>query len=448
MKGFARAYIKPLYFNGRFFLVMAFVAILYTCSFFFPWMTILPQLLLLTVVVLTLVDYIFLFRLREGVSASRIIPDRLSNGDENPISVHVENRYPFAIKAGIIDELPFQFQERKFFYEITVPGNRANKLNYSLRPVKRGEYSFGNLNIFVTGPLGLLKRRFQFEADRMVAVYPSFLQMRKYQLLFISNRFAEIGLRKIRKLGHSMEFEQIRDYVKGDDIRTMNWKATARRNQLMVNAFTDEKSQQIYCVIDKSRVMKMPFEGLSLLDYAINASLVLSNIALLKEDKAGLITYSETPGTFLQANRNSAQMNAILEVLYKQKTRYLESNYEKLYGLIRQRITQRSLIVLFTNFESVSSLQRQMKFLRKIAMHHLLLVVFFENTELSTLINSDANDLEQVYNKTIAEKFAFEKKMIVRELQQYGIMSILTAPKDLTINTVNKYLEIKARKGI
>jgi uncharacterized protein (DUF58 family) len=216
----------------------------------------------------------------------------------------------------------------------------------------------------------------------------------------------------------------------------------------MVNHFTDEKSQQIYCVINKGRMMKMPFEGLSLLDYAINASLVLSNVALIKHDKAGLITFSEEIGAFLPADKRATQMNAVLEILHNQKTRYLESDFEKLYSLIRNKITQRSLLVLFTNFESMSSLQRELPFLRKIAKYHLLLVVFFENTEVKQLVEEDAKDVEGVYIKTIAEKFIQEKKMIVKELHKYGILSILTAPQNVTVNTVNKYLELKTRQAI
>ncbi len=165
----------------------------------------------------------------------------------------------------------------------------------------------------------------------------------------------------------------------------------------MVNHFADEKSQQLYCIIDKGRGMKMPFEELSLLDYAINASLVLSNVALLKQDKAGLITFSERLGSVLMADRKATQMQSILEILYKQKTRYLESDFERLYAYIRNRIKQRSLIVLFTNFESLTGLQRQLPYLRKIAQHHLLLIVFFENTELKQLTTNTVNAIMEIY---------------------------------------------------
>jgi uncharacterized protein (DUF58 family) len=261
----------------------------------------------------------------------------------------------------------------------------------------------------------------------------------------ISNRLSEIGVKKVRRMGHSMEFEQIKEYVVGDDYRSLIWKATARKGALMVNSYADEKSQQLYCIIDKSRVMKMPFEELSLLDYSINTSLVLSNVALMKQDKAGLLTFSENIGSFLPAEKKALQMQSILETLYNQKTRYLESDFEKLYIFTRRKITQRSLLILFTNFESLTGMRRQLPYLKKIAENHLLITVFFENTELTKFIDRPSENLEEVYAKTIAENFAYEKRQIVKELNQSGILTILTAPKNLTVNALNKYLEIKAR---
>ena len=194
--------------------------------------------------------------------------------------------------------------------------------------------------------------------------------------------------------------------------------------------------------------MKMPFEGMTLLDYAINATLILSKVALIKQDKAGLITFAEQIGKVLPADRKTGQMNHLLEILYRQQTKFLETDFEKLYILIRTRITQRSLLILFTNFESLSSLQRQLPYIRNIAKQHLLLVVFFENTELKQFTATEVNNMEDLYIKTIAERFAYEKKLIVKELQQHGITTILTAPQNLTINAVNKYLELKAQRAI
>lgn len=378
----------------------------------------------------------------------RIHTGRMSNGDENKLKIIIKNNYGFKVKALVIDELPFQLNEKDLERAITIKADDTFELPYSLVPKERGEYHFGNILVFAASPFGLVKRKFNFPSAEVLPVYPSYIQMRRYSLLASANKFALAGARKVRRLGHSLEFEQIKEYVRGDDVRTINWKATARKSQLMVNNYTDEKSQQIYCLVDKGRAMKMPFEGLSLLDYAINASLVLLNVALVKQDKAGLITFAQKLDSFVPAEKKSVQMQTILETLYRQQTNFMETDYEMLYAHIRNKIKQRSLLILFTNFESLTGLQRQLPYLRQIARYHLLVVVFFENTETKQLLESDAEDLEGIYIKTIAEKFAYEKKQIVKELHKYGIISILTTPQNVTVNTINKYMELKARQAI
>jgi uncharacterized protein (DUF58 family) len=274
------------------------------------------------------------------------------------------------------------------------------------------------------------------------------LQVRKYSLLAATNRLQEAGVKKIRRLGHSLEFEQIKEYVRGDDYRTVNWAATARRGDLMINNYTDERSQQIYCIVNKGRTMKLPFEGLTLLDYAINAALVLSNVALMRQDRAGLITFGKTLDTFLTADKKPGQQNAILEALYRERTDFSEVDFEKLFAVVRNRITQRSLLVLFTNFESVESLERELPSLKRMAHYHLLMVVFFENTELKAVTEAPAQTLEEIYTKTIAEKFVAEKRLIVKELRKAGIIALLTTPEALTVNAINKYLEVKNRQSL
>ena len=397
---------------------------------------------------LVLLDYIALFARRNGAEAKRIMSDRFSNGDENKVEIRIINNYPFLIFATVIDEVPVQFQERKFKISVNVKSGDEKTITYKLRPVQRGEYVFQDIHVFTKTPLQLVTRRITIETEEIVKVLPSYFALRNFELKAHSSNLAEAGSKRMRKLGHSLEFEQIKEYVRGDDIRTIHWKATARKGQLMVNNYTDERSQQVYCLIDKGRVMKMPFEGMTLLDYAINASLILARVALIKQDKAGIITFSEQIGNVLPADRKAGQMNQILEVLYRQQTQFLESDFEKLYALVRTRITQRSLLILFTNFESLSSLQRQLPFIKSMAKNHLVMVIFFENTELKQLTESNVENMEELYIRTIAERFSYEKRLIVKELQQQGIVTILTAPQNLTVNTVNKYLELKARRAI
>ncbi|MBP6731885.1 MAG: DUF58 domain-containing protein [Chitinophagales bacterium] len=438
-------FFRAIFLQKRLFAILAGLVVLFALSAAVKGLFVIAQVLFFVVLLVTLVETLMLFGKKSGIVGTRLTPERLSNGDENELNIYIENNFSFGVNLKVIDEIPHQFQRRDLSFFTTLSPGTNKKISYSLKPVERGEYSFGGVNVFATSVIGLVSRRFIFSADKMVPVYPSFLQMRKYELLAISNRLSDYGLKKIRRIGHSMEFEKIREYVQGDDYRTVNWKATARKNQLMVNQFQDEKSQHVYSIIDKSRLMKMPFEGMTLLDYSINAALVISNIALKKGDKPGLISFSEKINSLVPAESRATQMNKIQEALYREQTRFLDANFELLNATLVRKLQQRSLVLLYTNFESLQGMHRQLKYLKSIAARHVVVVIFFENTELKDLIKDAAPDTEGIYQKTIAEKFAFEKRQIVKELKQHGIYSILTPPQQLTVNTINKYLELKAR---
>lgn len=421
------------------------IKFLFVVADFFPMLYNGVWYLLYLLILFTAIDILLLFASNKKVIGIRNMSEKLSNGDENEISIALNNQFTFAVSVKIIDEIPFQFQQRNFEVIRKIKPKAKDDYRYFLRPTERGEYLFGNLNLYVTSPLRLISRRFTYDNNQMVPTYPSYMQLRKYDLMAFSNNLSQYGLKKIRRIGHTMEFEQIKEYVQGDDLRTINWKATAKKNQLMVNQFQDEKSQNVYMVIDKGRVMKMPFNGLSLLDYAINATLVLSNVILKKQDKAGILAFSKKVENRVVAEKRQSQMQLIMENLYNVKTDFFESDFSRLYVDIKKNINQRSLIMLYTNFETLDGLHRQLPYLKGIAKNHLLVVVFFNNTELNELIQKKAENVQEIYDKVIAEKFVFEKRLIVNELRKYGIYSVLTQPDQLTLDTINKYLEIKAR---
>ena len=437
--------MKNLYINNRFFFTLFGVGFTYVLAFFFPVLMWIAHGLLTLVVIAFIVDFMLLFNQKNAVQAQRILPEKLSNGDQNSIKVDLKNNYPFTIKTKVIDEIPFQFQKRDFNIERTIDKNKNILFEYLLEPKERGEYSFGNLNVYAESPLGLVSKRFAFQKEAMLPSYPSFIHLRKYELMALQNEFLLGGIKKIRKLGHTMEFEQIKEYVPGDDVRTINWKATSKRNQLMVNQFQDEKSQRIFMLIDNGRTMQMPFNGLSLLDYSINATMALSHIILKKNDRAGMMTFSKKTEHKVAADNKSGQLRKISEALYNIQTNSYESDFSRLYQDVKYTIGQRSLILLFTNFETLDAVNRQMKYLRGIAKNHLLVIIFFKNSELHSLINTNPENIQEVYDEIIAEKFEYEKKLIIQELRKYGIYTVYTLPENLNIEVINKYLEIKAR---
>lgn len=436
---------KNLFLTRRFFLAAAGVIFLFIISFPFPFLFLLAQVALLLWVAVWVADIILLFNKTTLISASRIVPKLFSLGDENTISLRIENSSPIRIHVSVVDELPFQFQKRDFKLYLQLNPRDQKNIEYLLRPVTRGEYSFGDINLYASSFLGLAERRFVSKAAAPVPVYPSIIQMKQMELKVFSSLNSFIGIKKIRRIGHSYEFEQIKNYVSGDDFRTVNWKATSRKADLMVNQYEDERSQQVYSIIDKSRSMRMPFNDMSLLDYAINSSLVISNIAIHKHDKAGLITFADKIDTTLKADDSGGQLKKILDSLYRQKEKNMEANYEMLYVTLRNFIRGRSLLLLFTNFESMYSMERVMPILRRINRMHLLVVIFFENTEIVQYSNEPAHTVKDIYLKTIAQKVSSEKNQVVSQLRQYGIQTILTAPEHLSVNTINKYLELKAR---
>lgn len=438
-------HLKNIFTRFRLYAISLLIVICFVMGYFFDPLYPVAKILLLCFVLLLILDAILLFFTgRKLVLVRRILPQKLSNGDENKVLISITNNHLFKLQLRVIDEIPAQFQIRDFAVKVELKPGEEQTIQYVLTPRERGEYVFGFTNVFVSTPIGLWSRRIRFgTAATPIAVYPSFLQMRKYEFLAISNQLTDAGIKRIRRIGSFSEFDQIKGYVPGDNYRTINWNATARRSKLMVNQYQEERSQQIFSVIDKGRVMQMPFNGMSLLDYAINSSLVLSNSALLKYDKVGLVTFNQKVDTFLRAEGGNKTIAKVLELLYNQKTEHLESDYAYLSAFIRRNITHRSLIILYTNFESITSLNRQMDYLKHLSKNHLLLVVIFENEEVKALAKASVQKLKDIYVKTIAEKFVYEKKLIVRELKKHGILALLTKPENLSANLINKYLEIK-----
>lgn len=434
-----------MYLSRRFYILLTANALIIGLGFAFPLLFTIGKGLLCAFLAILLTDAVLLYY-KKAVKATRECADRLSNGDDNKVVIKVESAYPFMIRTTVIDETPAIFQRRDVEYRLVVPTHAVRRLTYTLRPVRRGEYNFGKIRIFARTMLGLVERRYTEDEDKNVKVYPSYLMLNHYELLAMSNNLTDMGIKRIRRVGNNTEFEQIKEYVKGDEYRSINWKASARRNQLMVNVYQEERSQQVYSVIDKGRVMQQAFNGMTLLDYSINASLVLSYVAIHREDKAGLITFSDALDTLLTPSRRPGQMQHILGALYNQRTNFSETDFSNLCVNVNKQISKRSLLVLYTNFSGMSALQRQLSYLKMLSRHHRLLVVFFEDSELNDFIKSDKRTTEDYYQHVIAEKFAYEKRLIVTKLQQHGILSLLTRPEALSIDVINKYLELKQRQ--
>lgn len=433
-----------MFIRARFYYIVTVIILTLGAGHWWSPLFVVGKVMLALLALVFVADCVLLWR-RRGITASRECSERFSNGDENDVALHIDSSYAMDVKLDVIDEIPPVFQRRDIQFCMSLTAGQSGSITYKLRPTERGVYSFGKIRVFARSFLGLVMRRYTCGEPQDVKVYPSYLMLNRYELLAMRNNLTELGIKRIRRAGNNTEFEQIKDYVQGDDYRTINWKASARRHQLMVNVYTDERSQQIYNVIDKGRVMQQAFDGMTLLDYSINASLMLSYVAIRKEDKAGLVTFDDELDSYIPADKRPGYMQNILEGLYAQETTFGESDYSSLCVNVNRLISKRSLLVLYTNFSGLASLNRQLPYLRQLNKRNRLLVVFFADAELVDYLKKHPADTEEYYHHVIAEKMAYEKRLIVNTLRQQGIYALLTTPQNLSVDVLNRYLEMKSR---
>lgn len=437
-----------MFLKKRFYIAVVIVILCFIAAYKSLFLFSLAQALLAGLLLLCLYELLSLyFTKKKPITAWRECAERFSNGDENPVNIHLSNNYAFPVDVEIIDEIPIQFQVRDLLFEMKMKKRESKVLKYHIRPTQRGVYRFDTINVFVSTKIGFISRRFKCGEPVEIKVYPSYIHLKEYELIASSNKLTQYGNKKIRKIGQQLEPDQIKDYIKGDDYRFINWKATARRSKLMTNVFRDERAQDVYCVIDKGRTMQSAFKGMTLLDYSINASLALAYVTMLKGDKAGLISFERSIYAMIPTSRASMQMNTIQEALYRPTPAFAESNFEVLYHTVNKQVRHRSLLILFTNFDSELAMQRQLRYLSMLSKRHSVLVVFFQNTGVEEIAERTPANKAEVYETVIAEKLEYEKSLIIHKLRQCNIMSLLVHPENLTISVINKYLDIKAREA-
>jgi uncharacterized protein (DUF58 family) len=439
------SFYRQLHLSNLFFISYGICFGIFLMGFGWPIMTWVGFGLLALIIGVSLMQTAILFQTKIPIEVKRKTPNQFSLHDENTVFLSVANHSNKALSLRLVDELPFQLQVRDFERNLTLEVNEVWEDRYKIIPIKRGSYLFGNVNVFLSLKYGFVERRIQVDLKTEVKVYPSFLQMRNYELMVFSAERNSEGIKKVRKRGHGLEFSDIKHYSLGDDPRTINWKATSRKQELMVNNYQVEKSQQVYAVINNSRVMHMPFNNLSLLDYSVNATLSLLNIVLRNQDHAGLLTFAGKVDTFIPAQRRGQQRSILLDALYNQQETTEEADYQELYDFTKRSIKGRSLLLMFTNFMSLASLDRNLAVMKRMNRAHLLVVIFFENTELEEHVLEPVSSTMDIASKVMADKLLIDQQQIIIELRKLGIQAIKTKPEDLTTNTINKYLELKSQ---
>ena len=370
---------------------------------------------------------------------------KLSLGAENPIRLSLRNRSWRGFRFTVRDEPPEQFKIETRTMEGRVAPRGTWESVYHVRPLRRGDYQFGDLTLRWLGPLGLVIRQAKVDAKEPVKVYPNLLDVRRYDLLLKRNRLQEMGLRTTRQFGEGTEFERLREYLPDDEYRRINWKATARRNFPVTTEYQTERSQQVIAVLDVGRMMQSPVAEIAKLDYVVNAVLLLTYVATGKGDRVGMMSFADDVMHYLGPRQGRGQFYRMLELLYGVEPQPVEPDYRKALAYLAVKQRRRALVVVFTDLTggaSLSSLVAQMSMLAKSS---LPLLVTISDPDVVGAAHMTPNDSLGVYQRAAANQLLDDRRVVLDSLRQRGVLTLDVPANQLSMSVINRYLELKGR---
>jgi uncharacterized protein (DUF58 family) len=394
--------------------------------------------------VLTL-DY-FLSPSNDVFEIERIGQDKLSIYEKEKIRFRVYNKCDRKIYMEIKDEYPdFHFEVHgKIMTEYIMPHGYAD-FEYELIPKKRGAFKFGDIHIRYKGNWKLCMKSFKVSLHREYKVYPNLKDLRKYKLAVYNSKFNRAGQKSFKMLGSGSEFESLKDYVLGDEYRKINWKATARENRPIVNQYEPEKNQHVYMLIDSGRPMSYSVRGYKKLDVAINTTLVLSDIVNQNGDRSGMMVFNTEVNNLIMPGKGHNHRNRLMEALYHIHHTKETSNYEEAFYHLKRKERRRSLIFLFTDFDTIEEAEDMMKVISVLSKNNIVITVLLKDEKLEKMTSIPGKEEHEVFNKGVALELLRERKKIIHKLNAKGIMCIECPPEKLAMNAINKYLYTKNR---
>lgn len=381
----------------------------------------------------------------EQIEVERIHDQRLSLGAENLVTVILANATPRPVAFTLRDEYPHEFPADAGFLRGTIPPYDVAEARYHVRPLRRGDYSFGDVVVRLRGPLGAIERQVRYRLGAEVRVYPNVLELRKYDLLARKGMLHELGLRVSRARGPGGEFERLRDYTPDDEFRRINWKATARRGHPIAAEYETERSQHVICAIDCGRLMAPPVGELMRLDYAVNTALMLSYVAGLRGDHVGVLAFADQVRAYVAPRRGKPQFQTLLETLYNLQPEPVESDHALALGYLSRRQRRRALIVLFTDLATPEAAGPLVTQLTRLARHHLPLCVTVSDPFIAGAAGQPVGDSEGLYRRAVAESLLDERRALLDRLQRGGVLTVDVPADRLSAGVVNTYLRLKAQ---
>lgn len=386
---------------------------------------------------------------------SREHDQKLSLGAPNRIAINVQSRTDRAVQLTARDEPPYQFAGSDgALITGEIPARETAALEYHVRPLRRGDYAFGNINLRWNGPLNFYTRQTVIPAAAPVKVYPNLHEIRKYELLARRDQLAEMGLRNVRLRGEGTAFESLREYTPDDPYRSINWKATARRAKPISTDYEPERSQRVMILLDVGRMMRSPIraedpEGgtwnMAKVDFVINSALLFSYVATLKGDQVGLLVFADEVIQFIAPGAGRAHFQKLLDAMYALESQPVEADYARALSYFRAQTKKRALTVLFTDISGDRASEALIAHVPRLVPRHLPLVVTIRDPALDEQAHQTPSDSDAVYRRAVAEQMIAERRLLLQTLSARGVLTLDVDASQLTMAVVNRYLELKAR---
>jgi uncharacterized protein (DUF58 family) len=378
------------------------------------------------------------------LEVARRTPARISLGAQARIEVRLDNRAARRQRVRITDDLPpILAREGDDVQDVWLPARREERVPYTVRTVRRGDGAFGDLHLRIAGPLGFAWRQRRVPRADAVRVVPGVLEVKRYRLLGMRNRLREAGFRAVRQRGEGGSFESLREYVRGDDPRTVDWKASARHTKLIVRQFELERRQNVMICIDAGRLMTQKVGERERLDYALTAALLLADVAGVHDDAVGLLVFSDKVEQFIPPARKS--LARLADTLGEVHARMVEPNYPAAFTYLARQVRRRSLLVLFTDVIDPLASSALVTQLSRAAERHLPLAVAIRNPDLEAAAALEPVDEAAVYRRAAAEELLQSRAAALAAMQRAGVLIADTRPGDAVPAAVNRYLDVKRR---
>ncbi|HYH79284.1 MAG TPA: DUF58 domain-containing protein [Longimicrobium sp.] len=374
----------------------------------------------------------------------RRAPQRISLGAAARETLLVENRGTLSARVRVTDDLPeILARQGDDVREVVVAPGRDATVQYEVRADRRGDAEYGDVHVRVLGPLGLAWRQRRVYRSDPLRVLPGILEVRRYRLLGLHNRLREAGLRPVRQRGEGGSFESLREYVRGDDPRTIDWKASGRRSRLIVRQYEAERRQNVVMLVDAGRMMTEKVGERERIDYALTAALLLADVASLHGDLVGLLVFADRVQQYIPPSRNA--ISTLAEALGSVHARMVEPNYPAAFTYLAKQLRRRSLLVAFTDIIDMQASSALVAHLGKAASRHLPIAVAIRNPDLEATAQRPAKTVADVYRRAAAEELLQARAAALAQMQRGGVLIADSRPTDAVPNVVNRYLEVKQR---